>query len=175
MADLDQGSDQISNHPIEEAISVKSKFQNAALFFDDPNGANIADGGFSFVSWVGGERSEVVFPSQNLGGFSQRGEVKRARNVPSPTDFERVKRIGVGDPVEIRFPFCGEACVKARFLTSDGEDSDSRREMKVEGFRQSGGRMKGGDFAGGNLTEGVYASIGSARSCNGDRAVEDFL
>ena len=65
--------------------------------------------------------------------------------------------------------------MKARFLASDGEDSDSHRQMKVEGFRDSGGRMKGGNFAGGNLTEGVYASIGSARSCNGDRAVEDFL
>jgi len=65
--------------------------------------------------------------------------------------------------------------VKAWFLTSDGEDSNPCGEMKVEGFRESGGRMNGRNFAGGNLTEGVYASIGSARSCNGDRAVEDFL
>jgi hypothetical protein len=65
--------------------------------------------------------------------------------------------------------------VKARFFTSNGEDSDACRKMKVEGFRESGGRMKGGDFAGGDLTEGVNAPIGSARSCNGDWAVEDFL
>jgi len=65
--------------------------------------------------------------------------------------------------------------VKARFFTSDGEDSDPCRKMKVEGFRESGGRMKGGDFAGGNLTEGVNAPISSAGSCNGDWAVEDFL
>jgi hypothetical protein len=65
--------------------------------------------------------------------------------------------------------------VKARFLTPNGEDSDACREMKVECFRESGGGMEGGNFAGGNLTEGVYAPIGSARSCNGDRAVEDFL
>ena len=71
LADLDEGSDQISNHPIEKAVALEGQFQNAALFFDDPNGANIANGGFSFVSRVGGERSEVVFPSQDLGGFAQ--------------------------------------------------------------------------------------------------------
>ena len=65
--------------------------------------------------------------------------------------------------------------MKARFLTSDGEDSDPCRKMKVEGFRESGGRMKWGDFAGGNLTECVNAPISSAGSCNGHRAVEDFL
>jgi hypothetical protein len=65
--------------------------------------------------------------------------------------------------------------VKARFLTLNGEDSDPCRKMKVEGFRESGGRMKGGNFAGGNLTEGVNAPISSAGSCNGHRAVEDFL
>jgi len=65
--------------------------------------------------------------------------------------------------------------VKARFLTSDGEDSDPCRKMKVEGFCQSAGRMKGGNFAGGDLAEGVNAPIGSAGSCNGDRSVENFL
>jgi hypothetical protein len=47
--------------------------------------------------------------------------------------------------------------------------------MKVEGFRESGGRMKGRNFAGGNLTEGVHSPIGSAGSCNGHRSVEDFM
>jgi hypothetical protein len=47
--------------------------------------------------------------------------------------------------------------------------------MKVEGFRESGGRMKGRNFAGGNLTEGVHSPIGSTGSCNGHRAVKDFL
>ena len=65
--------------------------------------------------------------------------------------------------------------MKARFLPSNGEDSDPCREMKVEGFRQSSRRMKGGDFAGGNLTKGVNAPISSAGSCNGHRPVEDFL
>ena len=65
--------------------------------------------------------------------------------------------------------------MKARFLTSDGEDSNPCREMKVEGFRESGGRMKGGDFAGGDLAEGMNAPIGSAGSCNGDWTVKDFL
>jgi hypothetical protein len=95
--------------------------------------------------------------------------------VPSPSDFERVKRIGVGDPVKVRFSFGREAGVKARFLASDGKDSDPCRKMKVEGFRESGGRMKWGDFTGGNLAEGVNAPISSAGSCNGDRAVKDFL
>ena len=65
--------------------------------------------------------------------------------------------------------------MKARFFTSNGEDSDACRKMEVEGFRQSGGRMKGGDFAGGDLTEGVNAPIGATGSCNGDWAVKDFL
>jgi hypothetical protein len=65
--------------------------------------------------------------------------------------------------------------VKAWFLTSNGEDTDPRREMKVEGFRESGGRMKGGDFAGGNLAEGMNAPIGSAGSCHCDWTVKDFL
>ena len=71
LADFDKGSDQISNHPVKKAVPLKGQLQNTALFFDDPNGANIANGRFSFVSRVGGERSEVVFPSQDLGGFAQ--------------------------------------------------------------------------------------------------------
>ena len=71
LADLDEGPDQIPNHPIKKAVPLKGKLQNTALFFDDPNGANIANGRFSFVPRVGGERGEVVFPSQNLGGFAQ--------------------------------------------------------------------------------------------------------
>ena len=65
--------------------------------------------------------------------------------------------------------------MKARFLTSNGEDSDACRKMEVEGFRKSSWRMKGGDFTGCNLTEGVNAPIGSAGSCNGHRSVENFL
>jgi hypothetical protein len=44
LADLDQGSDQIPDHPVKKAVPLKGQFQNAALFFDDPNGANIANG-----------------------------------------------------------------------------------------------------------------------------------
>ena len=95
--------------------------------------------------------------------------------MPGPSDFERVKRIGVGDPVKIGFSFGREASVKARFLTSNGEDSDPCREMKVECFCESSGRMKWGDFAGGDLTEGVNAPIRSAGPCNGEWAVKDFL
>ena len=40
-----------------------------------------------------------MFPGQNLGGFAQWGEIERARDVPGPTDFQRVQRIGVGDSV----------------------------------------------------------------------------
>ena len=99
LADLDEGSDQIPNHSITKTVPLKGQLQNTALFFDDPNGANIADGGFSFVPRVRGERSKVVFPSQNLGGFAQRGEIERAWDVPGSSNFERVKRIGVGDSV----------------------------------------------------------------------------
>ena len=99
LADLDEGADQISNHPIKKAVPLEGQLQNTALFFDDPNGADIANGRFSFVPRVGGERSEVVFPSENLGGLAQRGEIEGAWDVPGPTDFQRVKRIGVGDPV----------------------------------------------------------------------------
>ena len=99
MPDFDKGSDQIPNHSIEETISVKRKFQNTALFLDNPNGADRSNRGFALVPRIGGERSKVVFPSQNLGGFAQRGEIEGAWNVPGPSDFERVKRIGVGNPV----------------------------------------------------------------------------
>jgi hypothetical protein len=99
LADLHQGSDQISNHSIEEAVPLKGELQHTALFFDDPNGANTANGGFSFVPRVGGKRSEVVFSSQDLGGFAQRGEIEGAWDVPSPSDFQRVKRISIGDSI----------------------------------------------------------------------------
>ena len=99
LADLDEGSDQIPNHPIKKAVPLEGQLQNAALFFDNPNGTDIANGGFSFVSRVRGERSKVVFPGQNLGCLAQRGEIQWAWDVPSPTDFEWVKRIGVGDSV----------------------------------------------------------------------------
>jgi hypothetical protein len=99
LADLDQGSDQIPDHPVKKAVPLKGQLQNTALFFDDPNGANIANGRFSFVPRIGGERSKVVFPGQDLGGFAQRGEIEGAWDVPSPSDFQRVKRVGVSDPV----------------------------------------------------------------------------
>ena len=175
LADLDEGSDQIPNHSIKKTVPLKGQFQNTALFFDDPNGANGPHGRFALVSRVGSKGREVVFPGQNLGGFAQRGEIEGARNVPGPSDFERVKRISIGDPVKIGFSFGREAGVKTRFLTSNGEDSNPCREMKVEGFRQSSGRMKGGDFAGGDLAEGVNAPIGATGSCHGHRVVENFL
>jgi len=175
LADFDESSDQIPNHSIEETISVKGQFQNTALFFDDPNGADRSSRRLALVPRVGSKRSKVVFPGENLGGFAQRGEIKGTWDVPSPTNFEGMKGVGVGNPVKVGLSFCGESGVKSGFFTSDGEDSDPCREMKVEGLRESGGRMKGGDFAGGNLTEGVHAPIGSAGSCNGDWAVKDFL
>ena len=95
--------------------------------------------------------------------------------MPGPTDFERVQRIGVGDPVKIGFSFGREAGVKTRFLASDGEDSNPWRKMKVESFRESGRWMKGRNFAGGDLAEGMNAPISSAGSCNGDWTVKDFL
>ncbi len=95
--------------------------------------------------------------------------------MPSPTDFERVKRIGVDDSVEVRFSFGREAGVKARFLAADGQNADPCREMKVEGLGESGGRMKGWDFAGGNLTEGMNAPISSTGSGHGHRPIENFL
>jgi hypothetical protein len=99
LADLDEGSDKIPDHPVEKTVPLECKLQNTALFFDDPNGSNIANGRFSFVSRVGSERGEVVFPSQDLGCFAHRGEIEGAWDVPSPSDFKRVKRIGIGDPV----------------------------------------------------------------------------
>jgi hypothetical protein len=99
LADFDEGPDQIPDHSVKKTVPLKGQFQNAALFFDDPNGADIANGGFSFVPRVGGKRSEVVFSSQDLGGFAQRGEIEGAWDVPSPSDFQRVKRISIGDSI----------------------------------------------------------------------------
>ena len=103
LADLDQGPDQIPDHPVKKAVPLEGQFQNTALFFDDPNGANGPHGRFALVSRVGGKGREVVFPGQNLSSFAQRGEIERAWDVPSPSDFQGVKRIGVGDPVKIGF------------------------------------------------------------------------
>ena len=94
----------------------------------------MANGGFSFVPRVGGKGREVVFPGQNLGGLAQRGKIEGARDVPRASDFERVKRIGVGDAVKIGFSLGREAGVKAWFFPADGEDSNPGREMKVESF-----------------------------------------
>ena len=135
LADLDDGSDQISDHPVKKTVPLEGQFQNTALLFNDPNGANGPHGRFALVSRIGGKGREVVFSGQNLGGFAQRGEIEGAWDVPGPSDFERVKRIGVGDSVQVGFSFGREAGVKARFFTSNGEDSDACRKMKVEGFR----------------------------------------
>ena len=99
LADLDEGSAEISNHSIEKAVALEGQFQNTALFHHDPNGANGPHGRFAFVSRVGGKRSKVVFPTENFGGLAQRGEIKGTRNVPGPSDFQRVKRISIGDSV----------------------------------------------------------------------------
>ena len=99
MADFDEGSDQIPNHSIEETISVKGQFQNAILFFENSNGADRSNRGFALVPRVGGKRSKVAFPGENLGGFAQGGEIKGTWDVPSPPNFERMEGVGVGDPV----------------------------------------------------------------------------
>jgi len=99
LADLDESSDQISDHPVKKAVPLEGQLQNTALFFDDPNGANGPHGRFALVSRVGGERSKVVFPGQNPSGFAQRGEIEGAWHVPRASDFQRVQRIGVGDSV----------------------------------------------------------------------------
>ena len=135
LADLDEGTDQIPDHPIKKTVSFKGQFQNTALFFNDPNGANMANGGFSFVPRVGGESSEVVPSREDFGGLAQRRKIEGARDVPRASDFERVKRIGVGDAVKIGFSLGRETGVKAWFFAADGEDSDPCRKMKVEGFR----------------------------------------
>ena len=75
LADFDEGADQISNHSIKKTVPLKGQLQNTALFFNDPNGANGPHGRFALVSRVGGKGREVVFPSQDLGGFAQRGEI----------------------------------------------------------------------------------------------------
>ena len=87
MANLNEGSDQISNHSIKKTVSFEGQFQNTALFLHDSNGTDVAGGGFSFVSRIGGKGSEVVFPGQDLGGFAYRGEIEGAWDVPSSSDF----------------------------------------------------------------------------------------
>jgi len=44
LADLDEGSDKIPDHPVKKTVPFKGQLQNTALFFDDPNGTNIASG-----------------------------------------------------------------------------------------------------------------------------------
>ncbi len=162
LADFYESADKVADHTVEESIAIKGALQNTAVFLDDADGADFADGGFALVAWVGGEGGEVVFACENFGGFTHGGEMEGAGDVPGATDFERVEGVGIGDAVEVGFSFGGEAGVEAWFLASDGEDADSWRKMEVEGFGEGGGRVGGGDFAGGDLAEGVDATIGAA-------------
>ena len=101
MTDFDKGSNKVPNHPIKKAVPLERQLQNTALFFHDSYRSDIPHRRFSFIPRIGGECGKVVFPSKNLGGLAQRGEIERSRNVPRPSDLERVKRIGVGDPVKV--------------------------------------------------------------------------
>ena len=95
--------------------------------------------------------------------------------MPSPSNFERVKRIGVGDPVKIGFSLGRKAGMKAGFFPTDGEDADAGWQMKVQGLHQGDRGMKGGDFAGGDLSEGVDMAVGPSRTGDSNGVVEDFL
>jgi hypothetical protein len=162
LAGFYESADEVADHSVEKSIAIEGALQNTAVFLDDADGTNYADGGFALVAWVGGEGGEVVFTCENFGSFAHGGEVQGAGDVPSATDFEWVERVGIDDAVEVGFSFGGEAGVEAWFLASDGKDADSWRKVEVEGFGESGRRVGGGDFAGGNLAEGVDAAIGAA-------------
>ena len=119
MPDLHHGADQIPDHPVKETVSVKGQFQKTALLFHDPDRADMACGGLTFVPWIGGEGGKVVFARENFGGLTHYEKIEWTGNVPSPSNFERVKRIGVGDPVEIGFSLGREAGVKAGFFAAN--------------------------------------------------------
>ena len=125
LTDFHESADKVADHTVEESIAIEGALQNTAVFLDDADGADFADGGFALVTWVGGEGGEVVFACENLGGLAHGREVEGAGDVPGATDFKRVEGVGIGDAVEIGFPFGGEAGVKAWFLSPDGKDTDS--------------------------------------------------
>ncbi len=162
LTDFYESADKVADHAVEESIAIKGALQNTAAFLDYADGADFADGGFALVTWVGGEGGEVVFTCEDFGGFAHGGEMEGAGDVPGATDFERVEGVGIGDAVEVGFSYGGEAGVEAWFLASDGKDTNSWGQVKVEGFGEGGGRVGGGDFAGGDLAEGVDATIGAA-------------
>ncbi len=162
LADFYESADQVADHTVEKSIAIKGALQNTAVFLDDADGADSADGGFALVTWVGGEGGEVVFTCENFGGLAHGGEVEGTGDVPGATDLKRVEGVGISDAVEVGFSFGGEAGVEAWFLAADGEDTNAWRKVEVKGFGESGGGVSGGDFAGGDLAEGVDAAVGAA-------------
>ena len=162
LADFYESADEVADHTVEESIAIEGALQNTAVFLDDADGADSADGGLALVAWVGCEGGEVVFPCENFSGLAHGGEVEGPGDVPGATDFQRVEGVGIGDAVEVGFSFGGEAGVEAWFLASDGKDADAWGKVEVEGFGEGSGGVGGGDFAGSNLAEGVDAAIGPA-------------
>ena len=75
-----------------------------------------------------------MFPCENFARLTHQGKMEGAGNVPSPSNFERVKRIGVGDPIEIGLSLGREAGVEAGFFAANREDPDTSGQVKVQCF-----------------------------------------
>ena len=73
LADFYKSADKVADHTVEESIAIEGALQNTAVFLDDADGANSADGGFALVAWVGGEGGEIVFACENFGSLAHGG------------------------------------------------------------------------------------------------------
>ena len=73
LADFYESADKVADHTVEESIAIEGALQNTAVFLDDADGANSADGGFALVAWVGGEGGEIVFACENFGSLAHGG------------------------------------------------------------------------------------------------------
>ena len=102
-------------------------------------------------------------------------EIERPGNVPRPAHLHGVKEGGVDNAVEVGFAAGGKAGVKFRHFLVDGQNTDPRGKMKIEGPKKNGGGMRGRKLNGGDLAEGVNAAVGPAGSGNMERLAENFF
>ncbi len=174
MTDFDQSADEVANHAVKKAVAIEGTFQNTTVFLYDTDGTDSADGGFAGVARVRGEGGEVVFSREELGGATHGGKIEGAWDMPGTSDFQGVEGVGVGDSVEVGFPFGGKTGMKAGSFATDGKNANSWRKMKVKSFGEDGGFVDRGKIAGSNLAEGMYATIGPTRASDSDGLIKDF-
>lgn len=175
MADLDQGSHEIPDHPIEKAVAGKTQLQNISGLLADADGAEPANGGCALVSRVGGKGGEIVFSHEKPGGLTHGLEIKGAGHVPGPPDFHGVKKGTVSDAVQVGFSAGGKTSMEFRFVLLNGQDADTGRKVEIQGAKENLWGVRGRKLDRGRLSKGVDTTVSPSGSGNRERLPEDFF